>query len=102
MTNVQPSTERRSVDLAQREYNPETRELSLCFASETSVARWYGMEILSCDPAHVDLSRLKSNGRLLLDHSNEVDDIAGTVLDATVDADRRCPDLSKVRPRCSS
>lgn len=95
----QPSTERRAISVRASEYNAETRELPVAFASQTPVLRWYGMEVLSCDPEHVDLSRLREAGRLLLDHSNEVDDIAGAVVSASVDADKVCRAVCKLSAR---
>lgn len=95
----QPSTERRAISVRASEYNAETRELPVAFASQTPVMRWYGMEVLSCDPAHVDLSRIREAGRLLLDHSNEVDDIAGAVVSASVDADKVCRAVCKLSAR---
>lgn len=95
----QPSTERRAISVRASEYNAETRELPVAFASQTPVLRWYGMEVLSCEPAHVDLSRIREAGRLLLDHSNEVDDIAGAVVSASVDADKVCRAVCKLSAR---
>lgn len=66
----------------------DDRTISLSFASETPVMRWYGMEILSCDPKDVDLTRLNDGGPLLLNHDPE--ELVGVVQAALVDADKVC------------
>lgn len=89
---VNPSREQRSAAV-DRAYDDATRSFDVAFASETPVMRWYGREILSCDKAHVDLSRFDGGLALLLDHSPE--DLIGVSDNPRVDADRTC------RARCT-
>jgi HK97 family phage major capsid protein len=59
---------------------PYCREFS--FASEYPVERWYGTEILSHNPKHVDLSRLQDGANLLWNHS--MDQVLGVLEEARV------------------
>ena len=67
--------------------NEEKRTVELAFSSEVEVPRWYGLEVLSHDPAAVVLSRLKDGAPLLLEH--DCDDQIGVVETVSIDADRR-------------
>ena len=67
-------------------YDAEGRTVKLAFASEAPVERIYGIEILSCSPQDVDLSRIMDGGPLLLNH--DPDEQVGVVVAASVDADR--------------
>lgn len=57
-----------------REFNDETRTCEMSFASELPVKRYdwgtdkYYMEVLSCDAADCDLTRLNNSAPLLLNH----------------------------------
>lgn len=59
---------------------PYCRQFS--FASEYPVERWYGTEILSHNPKHVDLSRLQEGANLLWNHS--MDQVLGVLEEARV------------------
>jgi HK97 family phage major capsid protein len=78
----------RSLTMRKEDGNAGDRTVTLAFASEEPVERGYGIEILSCDPAHVDLSRMLDGAPLLCDH--DVSEQIGVVESATVDADRKC------------
>ncbi|MBF9235582.1 phage major capsid protein [Microvirga alba] len=67
--------------------NEEKRTVELAFSSEVEVSRWYGLEVLSHDPAAVVLTRLKDGAPLLLEH--DCDDQIGVVESVSIDADRR-------------
>lgn len=67
--------------------NVDTRTVELAFSSEVEVARWWGVEVLSHDPASVDLTRLRDGAPLLLEH--DCDDQIGVVESVSIDADRR-------------
>lgn len=67
--------------------NEEKRTVELAFSSEVEVPRWYGLEVLSHDPASVVLTRLKDGAPLLLEH--DCDDQVGVVESVSIDADRR-------------
>ena len=88
--NLKPSRESRALSIVREGYNAESRTLKLSFASEVAVRRWYGLEILSCDPEDVDLSRLMDSAPLLLDHDPEREKHVGVVRSASVDADKVC------------
>ena len=63
------------------------RTVELAFSSEAPVARWYGDEVLSHDPAHVRMGRLNDGAALLWNH--DWDDQRGVVESATIDSDRK-------------
>jgi len=86
----------RAADIADA-YDKEGRTLALAFASETPVDRWYGKEILSCDPADVDMSRLKNRAPLLMHHDPTFQ--IGAIQKASVDADRVCRAVAKLSKR---
>lgn len=67
--------------------NESKRTVELAFSSEAEVRRWYGIEILSHDPAAVVLARLNDGAPLLLQH--DCDDQIGVVESVSIDADRR-------------
>lgn len=67
--------------------NVEKRTVELAFSSEAEVSRWWGIEVLSHDPAAVDLTRLMDGAPLLLEH--DCDDQIGVVESVSIDADRR-------------
>lgn len=51
--------------------NEEERTVELSFSSEAPYERWFGNEILSHDPASIDLSRLNEVGVLLFAHGRD-------------------------------
>lgn len=61
--------------------------IDLAISSEAPYERWFGIEILSHDPAAVDMTRI-ADGRhpLLLNHCT--DDQIGVIKEASLDADR--------------
>ncbi len=66
----------------------EARTVELAFSSETQdVERWFGIEVLSHDPAHVRLARLNNGGPLLDNHNSNAQ--RGVVENARIDADRK-------------
>lgn len=59
----------RSAAIDHRSIDQDKRTVELSFSSEEPVKRYFGAEILSHDPAHVDLSRFNSGAApLLADH----------------------------------
>ncbi|MEX3924399.1 phage major capsid protein [Paraburkholderia sp. BR10936] len=64
----------------------EARTVELAFSSEIEYPRWFGIEILSHDPAHVDMSRLQNKAAVLWNHN--WDDMRGVVESASIDSDR--------------
>lgn len=66
----------------------EARTVELCFASDAPYERWWGVEILDCTAAAVNLERLNGRHPLLLDHNTR--DQIGVVEKAWVDSDRKC------------
>lgn len=78
----------RSLVISREMIDQETRTVTLAFASETPVMRYFGVEVLECTPAAMRQERLKSGANLLMEHQR--DDVVGVVESATVDADRVC------------
>lgn len=70
-----------------REINEDARTVELSFASEVPVRRWFGDEVLSCEPGAIRLDRLVSGGALLMDHDWR--DQVGVVESVSIGDDRR-------------
>ena len=76
----------RSLNFDRSAIDEEARTVSLSMSSDAPVERWFGMEVLSHDPSHVDLGRLNDGAPLLMDHNTS--DQIGRVETATVDGKR--------------
>lgn len=70
-----------------REIDQEARTVELAFSSEIEVERFFGIEVLSHEPAAVRMGRMESGAALLVNH--DWDDQIGVVESAKIDADRR-------------
>lgn len=75
----------RVAEVASVDRNSRTAELA--FSSEYPVSRWFGVEVLSHDPAHVRLDRLNNGAPLLWNH--DWDEQNGVVESARIDKDKR-------------
>lgn len=84
----------RQFNIEKEAWDREKREVYLSFASEEPVERYGEIEILSCIPKDVDLSRLNDGASVLENH--ESDDRIGGVLTASVDADRKCRAIVRI------
>jgi len=76
----------RTFTLNREQVDEENRTVPLAFSSEEPVERWFGNEVLSHDPSHVDLGRLNDGGALLVDHDPR--DHVGVIEEASVDSDK--------------
>ena len=76
----------RFFNLDRSNIDEEARTVSLSFSSEAPVERFFGNEVLSHDPKHVDLGRLNDGAPLLMDHNTS--DQIGRVESAMVDGKR--------------
>ena len=76
----------RFFNLDRNAVDEEARTVGLSFSSEAPVERWFGMEVLSHDPKHVNLGRLNDGAPLLMDHN--INDQIGRVESAMVDGKR--------------
>ena len=76
----------RFFNLDRSNINEEARTVNLSFSSEAPVERFFGMEVLSHNPEHVDLGRLNDGAPLLMDHNTS--DQIGRVESAMVDGKR--------------
>ena len=89
---------KRQIQIERKAYDPATRELTMSFASEYPVARWdqFGEydEVLSCNPADVDMTRMLTGGPLLMSH--DWDKLIGRVVSVSVDPDRVCRAKCKI------
>lgn len=65
----------------------ENRTVELAFSSEAPVVRWWGEEVLSHDPSHIRLGRLRDGAALLWNH--DWDDQRGVVESVRIDGDRK-------------
>jgi HK97 family phage major capsid protein len=65
--------------------NEDARTVEIAFASATPIERWYGTEVLQCDPASVMLDRLNNGGALLLNHDTDAQ--VGVIVAGTARAD---------------
>ena len=66
----------------------EARTVELAWASEVPYRRWFGVEVLDCQPGSMRLDRLNNGGALLDNHDS--DEQIGVVEKAWVDADKVC------------
>lgn len=66
----------------------ENRTVELAFASEAPYRRWFGIEVLDCQPSSIRMDRM-NNGAALLDNHRS-DEQIGVVEKAWVDADKVC------------
>lgn len=64
----------------------EARTVSLAFASETPVERYWGVEVLDVAPGSIDMSRMQSGAPLLVNH--DPDDQVGVIESVQIGADR--------------
>jgi len=76
----------RLLDLDRSAIDEEARTVGLSFSSDAPVERWFGMEVLSHDPKHVNLGRLNDGAPLLMDHN--INDQIGRVESAMVNGKR--------------
>lgn len=70
-----------------RNIDEDARTVELAFSSEIEVERYFGIEVLSHDPASVRMDRMLGGAALLVNH--DWDDQIGVVTEARIDADRR-------------
>ena len=75
-----------SFDRAAAGIDLEARTVEVAFASEIGVRRWFGLEVLDCQPGSIRLDRLNNGGALLANH--DTDEQLGVVESARCDADR--------------
>lgn len=88
MRRVQAEKQQRAMRAERASIDVEARTVELAFASDIAYERWWGVEILDCTPAAVDLTRLNNRHPLLLNHDPE--DQIGVIEKAWVDSDRKC------------
>ena len=78
------SLKRELVAIERAAINEEKRTVTLSFASEQPVSRWFGSEVLQVDSASMNLSRFENGlGVLLFNHSR--DKVLGKVLSCSID-----------------
>jgi HK97 family phage major capsid protein len=80
--------QKRSLRLERSAVDEEARTVELAFASDVPYERWWGVEILDCTAAAVNLERLNGRHPLLLNHATSQQ--IGVVEKAWVDSDRKC------------
>jgi len=86
LRNLQDGKAVRSLQLERGAINEEARTVTLAFASETPVERWWGNEILECSTAAMRQGRLRTGANLLCDHNTR--DVVGVVESVEIGADR--------------
>ncbi len=77
----------REQTLEHREIDEASRRVSLSFASEAPVRRWFGNEILSLDPECINLERLQEVGTALFNHDRNY--VIGRVENVRLDSETR-------------
>ena len=85
LRKIQTGKLERSFTLNRSDIDEENRTVPIAFSSEEPVERWFGNEVLSHDPSHVDLGRMNDGGALLVDH--DPTDHVGTIEEAVIDTD---------------
>lgn len=78
----------RVFQIEKRDINLDTRTVSLAFASETPIERYFGFEILDCKPGSMRFARLESGAPLLWNHNPDCQ--IGVVTRQEIGADRVC------------
>ena len=86
LRKLQDGRAQRSLQLERGAINEEARTVTLAFASETPVERWWGNEILECSTAAMRQGRLRTGANLLCDHNTR--DVVGVVESVEIGADR--------------
>jgi HK97 family phage major capsid protein len=85
--NLAPDATRQAEEDSDLEDDPDDEEFEIAISSEYPVQRWYGKEILSHDPAAVDLSRAKRGISFLTEHNAR--DLVGIVNNVRLDDDKK-------------
>ena len=78
----------RSLLVERAAVDTDARTVTLAFAGETPCERWYGLEVLDCNPQSIRLDRLKNGGPLLVGH--DADEQVGVVESVEIGADKIC------------
>lgn len=86
LRNLKDGRAERSLQLERGAINQEARTVTLAFASESPVDRWWGQEILECSSTAMRQSRLATGANLLCDHNTR--DVVGVVESVEIGADR--------------
>lgn len=79
----------RAAEVSLPSYSEDQRTLEVAFSSEQPYPRSFGIEVLSHDPADIDMSWI-SSGRAPLLEEHCTDDQIGVVLSARLDPDKVC------------
>lgn len=87
-----PGTLKREMAISQEAINEETRTVTLSFASEQPVNRWFGAEVLQIDAETVNFSRFENGlGCLLFNHQRDV--VIGKILRAWTEDSKACAEV---------
>ncbi|QOQ83696.1 phage major capsid protein [Comamonas thiooxydans] len=86
LRKLQDGRAQRSLLLERGAINEEARTVTLAFASETPVDRWWGVEILECSASAMRQARLVTGANLLCDH--DARDVIGVIESVELGADR--------------
>ena len=86
LRKLQDGRAQRSLLLERGAINEEARTVTLAFASETPVDRWWGVEILECSASAMRQTRLVTGANLLCDH--DARDVIGVIESVELGADR--------------
>lgn len=79
---------KRALHVERAAVNEDERTVEMAFASDAPYERWWGVEILDCTAAAVNLERLNGRHPLLLNHDARQQ--IGVIEKAWVDSDRKC------------
>lgn len=84
---IRPGTRfERALTFEREAVDVERRTVELSFCSEAPYERFWGTEILDCQPSSIRLGRLRAGGPLLVDHDTR--DHVGVIESVRIDADR--------------
>lgn len=86
LRNLHEGRGQRSLQLERAAINEEARTVTLAFASEAPVDRWWGREILDCSASAMRQGRLATGANLLCDH--DARDVVGVIESVELGADR--------------
>lgn len=78
----------RSLQVDRAAIDVEARTVTLAFASEAQVERWWGIEVLDCTASAMRQGRLRSGANLLCDHNGR--DVVGVIESIEIGTDKVC------------
>ena len=90
---IKAGRQNRSFSLVRDQFDADARTISLSFASEEPVERWFGLEVLDISPKSMRLGRMQDGAPLLLEHDTRQH--IGTLESVDIGADRKARTVAR-------